>query len=90
MCQVLPVGVAYVWDVIPLAHRLATCWWSNSAVPLHILQVVPRFKCTNHKNSVDFALMFICCCLLCPQGGAICTVCILLLSCPGVFLPWSL
>eukprot|EP00066_Takifugu_rubripes_P018793 XP_011608059.1 PREDICTED: membrane progestin receptor beta-like [Takifugu rubripes] len=40
VCQVLLVGVAHVWVIVPVVYRLATCWWSNSAAPLHILQVV--------------------------------------------------
>ncbi|XP_042341284.1 membrane progestin receptor beta-like [Plectropomus leopardus] len=40
-CQVLPMGVAYLLDISPVAHRLATRnWISNSALPLHFLQVV--------------------------------------------------
>ncbi len=41
LCQVVPMGVAYLLDISPLAHRLATrSWTSNSALPLHFLQVV--------------------------------------------------
>eukprot|EP00064_Thunnus_orientalis_P019632 superscaffoldBa00004992_g19756 len=39
--QVVPMGVAYILDISPVAHRLATqSWTSNSALPLHGLQVV--------------------------------------------------
>uniref|UniRef100_A0A8C4HHL8 Progestin and adipoQ receptor family member VIII n=1 Tax=Dicentrarchus labrax TaxID=13489 RepID=A0A8C4HHL8_DICLA len=41
LCQVVPMGVAYLLDISPIAHRLSTCsWTSNSALPLHFLQVV--------------------------------------------------
>nr|XP_046254105.1 membrane progestin receptor beta-like [Scatophagus argus] len=41
LCQVLPMGVAYLLDISPVAHRLSTCsWTSSSALPLHFLQVV--------------------------------------------------
>lgn len=36
------MGVAYLLDISPVAHRLYTCSWSsNSALPLHFLQVAP-------------------------------------------------
>lgn len=42
LCQVLPMGVAYLLDISPVAHRLYTCSWSsNSALQLHFLQVAP-------------------------------------------------
>lgn len=42
LCQVLPMGVAYLLDISPVVHRLYTCSWSsNSALPLHFLQVAP-------------------------------------------------
>ncbi|XP_070821852.1 membrane progestin receptor beta-like [Chaetodon trifascialis] len=41
LCQVLPMAVAYLLDISPVAHRLSTCsWTSNFALPLHFLQVV--------------------------------------------------
>ncbi|XP_045889575.1 membrane progestin receptor beta-like [Micropterus dolomieu] len=41
LCQVVPMGVAYLLDISPIAHRLITgSWASNSALPLHCLQVV--------------------------------------------------
>uniref|UniRef100_A0A3B4TSP9 Progestin and adipoQ receptor family member 8 n=1 Tax=Seriola dumerili TaxID=41447 RepID=A0A3B4TSP9_SERDU len=41
LCQVVPMGVAYLLDISPIAHRLATYSWTNStALPLHFLQVV--------------------------------------------------
>ncbi|XP_059213765.1 membrane progestin receptor beta-like [Centropristis striata] len=41
LCQVLPMGVAYLLDISPVAHRLAThSWTSSAALPLHVLQVV--------------------------------------------------
>ncbi|XP_027137184.1 membrane progestin receptor beta-like [Larimichthys crocea] len=41
LCQVVPMGVAYLLDISPVAHRLTTCSWSsNAALPLHFLQVV--------------------------------------------------
>ncbi|XP_078018124.1 membrane progestin receptor beta-like [Epinephelus lanceolatus] len=40
LCQVLPMGVAYLLDISPIAHRLATqSWTSNSALTLHFMQV---------------------------------------------------
>ncbi|XP_069031297.1 membrane progestin receptor beta-like [Embiotoca jacksoni] len=40
LCQLVPMGVAYLLDVSPVAHRLATHSWSSSpALPLHFLQV---------------------------------------------------
>lgn len=40
LCQVLPMGVAYLLDISPVAHRLLTCsWTSSAALPLHFLQV---------------------------------------------------
>uniref|UniRef100_A0A667ZLB1 Progestin and adipoQ receptor family member 8 n=1 Tax=Myripristis murdjan TaxID=586833 RepID=A0A667ZLB1_9TELE len=38
LCQVVPLGVAYLLDVSPLAHRLATTAWTGSST-LHGLQV---------------------------------------------------
>lgn len=36
------MGVAYLVDISPVAHRLATHSWTGSpALPLHFLQVVP-------------------------------------------------
>ncbi|XP_035507843.1 membrane progestin receptor beta-like [Morone saxatilis] len=41
LCQVVPMGVAYLLDISPIAHRLSTCSWTgNPALPLHFLQVV--------------------------------------------------
>ncbi|XP_078115006.1 membrane progestin receptor beta-like [Sander vitreus] len=41
LCQVLPMGVAYLLDISPVAHRLATHSWSSSpALPLHFLQAM--------------------------------------------------
>ncbi|XP_054471815.1 membrane progestin receptor beta [Anoplopoma fimbria] len=41
LCQVVPMGVAYLLDISPVAHRLATSsWTAGSALPLHFLQVV--------------------------------------------------
>uniref|UniRef100_A0A3B4Y7H2 Progestin and adipoQ receptor family member 8 n=1 Tax=Seriola lalandi dorsalis TaxID=1841481 RepID=A0A3B4Y7H2_SERLL len=41
LCQVVPMGVAYLLDISPVAHRLVTYSWTNStALPLHFLQVV--------------------------------------------------
>ncbi|XP_035483648.2 membrane progestin receptor beta-like isoform X2 [Scophthalmus maximus] len=41
LCQLVPMGVAYLLVINPVAHRLATCSWTNrSALPLHFLQVV--------------------------------------------------
>lgn len=35
------MGVAYLLDISPVAHRLAThSWTSNPALPLHLLQVL--------------------------------------------------
>lgn len=51
--QVLLVGVAYVWAIVPVVYRLATCWWSNSAAPLHILQVVLPCIDPNEKFSLE-------------------------------------
>lgn len=40
LCQLVPMGVAYLLDISPIAHRLATHSWSSSpAPPLHFLQV---------------------------------------------------
>lgn len=40
LLQVLPMGVAYLVDISPVAQRLFSCHWSSSpAVPLHGLQV---------------------------------------------------
>ncbi|CAL8352879.1 unnamed protein product [Merluccius merluccius] len=39
--QVVPTGLAYLLDISPVAHRLATkSWFSNPAFPLHSLQVL--------------------------------------------------
>ncbi|CAL8243564.1 unnamed protein product [Lota lota] len=39
--QVVPTGLAYLLDISPVAHRLATnSWASNSALPLHSLQML--------------------------------------------------
>lgn len=44
LCQALPMGVAYLLDISPVAHRLYTCSWSsNSALQLHFLQVATLF-----------------------------------------------
>ncbi|XP_063336879.1 membrane progestin receptor beta-like isoform X1 [Pelmatolapia mariae] len=41
LCQLIPMGVAYLLDISPVAHRLATHNWTGSpALPLHFLQVV--------------------------------------------------
>ncbi|XP_028435825.1 membrane progestin receptor beta-like [Perca flavescens] len=41
LCQVLPMGAAFLLDISPVAHRLATHSWSSSpALALHCLQVV--------------------------------------------------
>ncbi|KAM4602944.1 membrane progestin receptor beta-like [Polymixia lowei] len=41
LCQVVPTGLAYLLDISPVAHRLATkSWAGNVALPLHGLQVV--------------------------------------------------
>ncbi|XP_041646205.1 membrane progestin receptor beta-like [Cheilinus undulatus] len=41
LCQVVPLGVAYLVDISPVAHRLITQrWTSNPALPLHVLQMV--------------------------------------------------
>ncbi|XP_056135338.1 membrane progestin receptor beta [Lampris incognitus] len=41
LCQVVPTGLAYFLDISPVAYRLATKnWASNSALPLHGLQVM--------------------------------------------------
>ncbi|KAM8888820.1 membrane progestin receptor beta-like isoform 2-T3 [Synchiropus picturatus] len=41
LCQVGPMGVAYLLDISPVIHRLSTQNWSSSpAMPLHLLQVV--------------------------------------------------
>ncbi|XP_068596732.1 membrane progestin receptor beta-like [Brachionichthys hirsutus] len=41
LCQVMPMGAAYLLNISPVAHRLATCSWpSGAALPLHVLQVV--------------------------------------------------
>lgn len=48
--QVLLVGVAHVWVIVPVVYRLATCWWSNSAAPLHILQVGLLLKCIDQNE----------------------------------------
>uniref|UniRef100_A0A3Q3GAF2 Progestin and adipoQ receptor family member 8 n=1 Tax=Labrus bergylta TaxID=56723 RepID=A0A3Q3GAF2_9LABR len=40
LCQVVPLGVAYLLDISPVADRLLTHrWTSNPALPLHFLQV---------------------------------------------------
>uniref|UniRef100_A0A674NP43 Progestin and adipoQ receptor family member 8 n=1 Tax=Takifugu rubripes TaxID=31033 RepID=A0A674NP43_TAKRU len=48
----------WVWpmcgSVVPVVYRLATCWWSNSAAPLHILQVGLLLK---------FVMLFFACCV---------------------------
>uniref|UniRef100_A0A3Q3GEF8 Progestin and adipoQ receptor family member 8 n=1 Tax=Labrus bergylta TaxID=56723 RepID=A0A3Q3GEF8_9LABR len=44
LCQVVPLGVAYLLDISPVADRLLTHrWTSNPALPLHFLQVVTLF-----------------------------------------------
>uniref|UniRef100_A0A3B4GV76 Membrane progestin receptor beta-like n=1 Tax=Pundamilia nyererei TaxID=303518 RepID=A0A3B4GV76_9CICH len=41
LCQLIPMGVAYLVVISPVAHRLATHSWTGSpALPLHFLQVV--------------------------------------------------
>ncbi|KAG7276858.1 hypothetical protein CRUP_007995 [Coryphaenoides rupestris] len=41
LLQVVPTGLAYLLDISPVAHRLATkSWASNSAFPLHSLQML--------------------------------------------------
>ncbi|KAM9832478.1 membrane progestin receptor beta-like [Neosynchiropus ocellatus] len=41
LCQVGPMGVAYLLDISPVIHRLSTQDWTSSpAMPLHLLQVV--------------------------------------------------
>lgn len=41
LCQVVPTGLAYLLDISPVAHRLATMsWGANPALPFHGLQVV--------------------------------------------------
>ncbi|KAM7015979.1 membrane progestin receptor beta-like [Tautogolabrus adspersus] len=41
LCQVVPLGVAYLLDISPVADRLLTHrWTSNPALPLHFLQMV--------------------------------------------------
>ncbi|XP_047436984.1 membrane progestin receptor beta-like [Mugil cephalus] len=40
LCQLVPMAVAYLLDISPVAHRLATHRWSSSpALTLHFLQV---------------------------------------------------
>ncbi|KAI3377527.1 hypothetical protein L3Q82_008429 [Scortum barcoo] len=58
LCQVLPMGVAYLLDISPLAHRLTTRSWTNtSALPLHVLQVEPHSLSTlTHIQVVLFLL----------------------------------
>lgn len=57
LCQVLPMGVAYLLDISPVAHRLAThSWTSNSALPLHGLQVAlltPDFTPINLRDFIS-------------------------------------
>lgn len=41
LLQVVPMGLAYLLDISPVAHRLATkSWASSSAFPLHSLQML--------------------------------------------------
>ncbi|XP_074523042.1 membrane progestin receptor beta-like [Halichoeres trimaculatus] len=41
LCQVVPLGVAYLLDISPVAHRLMFHRWTNNpALQLHFLQVV--------------------------------------------------
>ncbi|XP_074481289.1 membrane progestin receptor beta-like [Sebastes fasciatus] len=42
LCQVVPMGAAYLLDISPVAHRLATSprWTSSSGLQLHFLQMV--------------------------------------------------
>lgn len=47
LCQLIPMGAAYLLDISPIVQRLATHSWasltSRPALVLHFLQVVPLF-----------------------------------------------
>ncbi|CAK6982249.1 membrane progestin receptor beta-like [Scomber scombrus] len=57
LCQVVPMGMAYLLDISPVVHRLAThSWTSNSALPLHGLQVAlltPDFTPLNLRDFIS-------------------------------------
>lgn len=90
LCQLIPMGVAYLVDISPVAHRLATHSWTGSpALPLHFLQVVPFTYFFSHGFIRPNSYIYYWLVILGKNIAQIVLICIFLCYCQKAFCHFS-
>lgn len=91
LCQLIPMGVAYLLDISPVAHRLAThSWMGSPALPLHFLQVVPLTYFFSHTSIRTNSCIYYWLVIWGKNIAKIVLICIFLCYCQKAFCHFSI